>query len=97
MLIVYNSNNFDINSIIGPIFGKWNPFDDRYIYHKTIYTKKKIYSILNSVGFKSISFRDPLDFFGIEKYSFDDYSKAYYPHMDFDNGIPISINIIAEK
>lgn len=97
LLIVYNSNNFDIDSIIGPVFGKWNPFDDRYIYHKTIYTKKKIYSILNSVGFKSISFWDPLDFFGSEKDSFDDYSKAYYPHMDFDNGIPISINIIAEK
>jgi len=62
-----------------------------------MYTKKKLYSVLNSVGFKLIYAWDPLVFFGREKGSFDDYSKAYYPHMDFDNGIPISINVVAEK
>ena len=97
LLKVYKSNDFEIDSIIGPLYGKWNTLDDQYIYHKTIYNKRKIDLILNSVGFKSIYSWDPLDFFGKEEGSFDDYSKAYFPHMDFENGIPISLNVIAEK
>ena len=97
LLKVYNSNNYDIDSIIGPVFGKWSTLDGKHIYHKTIYTNKKIHSLLKSVGFRSISNWYPLDYFGRDDGSFDDYSKAYYPHMDFDNGIPISINVIADK
>ncbi len=97
LLKIYELNNRDIDSIIGPMYGKWNTLDDKYIYHKTIYTKKKINTLINFAGFKSVYNWDPLDFFGRDMDSFDDYSKAYHPHMDFDNGIPLSINVIAEK
>ena len=97
LLKVYKLNNFDINSILGPLYGKWNTLDDKFIYHKIVYTKKKLESLLISVGFKSIYQWDPLEFFGRDLESFDDYSKAYFPHMDFENGIPISINLIAKK
>ena len=28
---------------------------------------------------------------------YDDYSRAYFPHMDFDNGICISLNVQAQR
>ena len=37
-----------------------------------------------------------LEFHGCESDSFDDYSKAYFPHLDFKNGFPISLNIIGK-
>lgn len=33
----------------------------------------------------------------MESGSYDDFSKAYFPHMDFKKGITISLNTIAEK
>ncbi|WP_269623834.1 class I SAM-dependent methyltransferase [Prochlorococcus marinus] len=97
LLKVYNSKSYDIDAIIGPLFGRWKGDKGEFIYHKTVYTRKKIEEILILSGFKSIETWDPLDFFGINKESFDDYSKAYYPHLDFINGIPLSLNILAAK
>ena len=52
-------------------------------------------NLLFESGFKALEIWDPLEFFGSDPLSFDDYSKAYFPHMDFKNGIQISLNIIA--
>ncbi len=96
LLEVYKLNNHDIDSVIGPIFGKWPINEDLKIYHKTVFTKSKLTKILSSSGFREIESWDPLKFFGNGSDSFDDYSKAYFPHMDFKNGFSISINFIAK-
>jgi hypothetical protein len=44
-------------------------------------------------------------FVGVRRYDWrktehadiDDYSRAYYPHMDFDNGFLLSLNVEADK
>ncbi len=97
LLEVYKLNDKNIDSIIGPLFGRWEVADGQYIYHKTVYTREKIVNILIKLGFKSIRNWYPLEYFGKGNECFDDYSKAYFPHLDFENGLPISINILAEK
>ena len=52
--------------------------------------------VLNEVGFKNIKSWDWQEFFKEQK-DFDDHSQAYYPHMDKENGILISLNIEAIK
>jgi len=45
------------------------------------------------------------DFSGVAKYDwreflppdYDDYSRAYLPHMDFENGRQMSLNVVATK
>ena len=97
LLYVYKESNNNIEKIIGPLFGRWNVAKKDYIYHKTVFTKEKLKKILNLSNYGNIKEWDPLKYFGNQNDSYDDYSKAYYPHMDFENGTPISINIIAEK
>jgi len=96
LLKVYVQKNYDIESIIGPIFGRWEVEESKYIYHKTVYTRKKLLQMLENVGFSEIHEWDPLEFHGSQSESFDDYSKAYFPHMDFKKGFPISINILGK-
>ena len=89
-------NDNDIDSIIGPIFGRWEYSTNKFIYHKTVFNRKKLIGLLKSQGFISIEDWDPLIFFGSDETSFDDYSKAFFPHMDFKNGTQISLNIVAK-
>ena len=93
LITVYGDTN-DVYKIIGPLFGRWTLKNGTNIYHKMVYDKKIMTEILQEAGFTEINEWDwrvelPEDY--------DDYSKAYFPHMDFDNGICISLNIQAKK
>ena len=96
LIKVYIENKHNIDSIIGPIFGRWEVEENKFIYHRTVYTRQKLLETLRKVGFSEISEWDPLKFHGSNSESFDDYSKAYFPHMDFKKGFPISLNIIGK-
>jgi predicted SAM-dependent methyltransferase len=93
---MYIGRNLSLDNFIGPLYGKM-PMDDITIYHKTAYDYKSLKDILLSVGFPMVTrykwqdleiFKDP---------NYDDQSRAYIPHMDFENGILISLNLEAVK
>ena len=90
LIEVYNQTN-DLNNILGPLYGKWEVNNTHNnIYHKTVYDMKNLSTLLTEVGYKKIktwSWQEELP------KDYDDHSKAYYPHMDFDSGIHISLNI----
>ena len=94
LIEVYNQTN-DLNNILGPLYGKWEVNNaHNNIYHKTVYDMKNLSKLLTEVGYKNIknwSWQKTLP------KDYDDHSKAYYPHMDFDNGIHISLNIECVK
>ena len=96
LLKVYELSNRNIDSIIGPIFGRWKCEQD-FIYHRTVFTRNKLEKLLLNSGYSQIKDWDPLEHFGKSSESYDDYSKAYHPKMDFENGFPISINLVAIK
>ncbi len=86
----------EIEKILGPLFGKWSIEKESFIYHKTVYDRKSLTLLLEKIGFEQIElwnwkkvFKNNLDY--------DDHSQAYYPHMDKQNGIHISLNIQCKK
>ena len=78
-----------LEDIIGPLFGKMNG-EEGVIYHKSTYDYEVLCKILDSCGFKNISF---WNWWEVEHSHIDDHSQAYIPHMDKENGTLISLNI----
>ena len=64
------------------------------LYHKTTYDFKSFKKVLEDAGYKNVRMYNWQD--TIHK-DYDDYSQAYIPHMDKENGILISLNVEATK
>ena len=92
---VYQSSK-DLSSILGPLYGKWDIGNQEFIYHKTVYDENSLNKLLEEVGFKNIKSWDWQEFFKEQK-DFDDHSQAYFPHMQKDSGIHVSLNLQCEK
>ena len=79
--LVYQKTG-DISKILGPLFGRWEvPGTDEIIYHKTVYDYNSLKTILEENGFEKIKRWDWKEVFTGENEGFDDYSQAYFPHM----------------
>ncbi len=63
---------------------------DQYDYHKVIFDLKSLTERLKSVGFSTVR---EWDWRTTEHSQLDDYSQAYIPHMDKDNGTLVSLNV----
>lgn len=97
-LIEVYSKTKELKNIIGPIFGRWQiPGCETVIYHKTVYDFNDLKNILLKCGFADAKYWVWEKVFTGENASFDDYSQAYYPHMDKKKGKLISLNIEAIK
>lgn len=83
----------DLNKILGPLFGKM-PMGDETIYHKTVYDFNSLKELLETLGFYNIIHYNWKE---TEHAQHDDHSQAYYPHMDKENGLLISLNVEATK
>jgi len=87
----------DINKIIGPLYGRWEIITKKVpkiLYHRTAYDFASIKLILEETGFYNVKRYDWRK--TIHK-DYDDFSQAYIPHMEKENGILISLNIEASK
>ena len=62
--------------------------------HFVCYDFNMLKEILEITGFYDIKIYDPFNFLSKEQ---DDYSKAYLPHLDFENGTCMSLNIVCKK
>jgi predicted SAM-dependent methyltransferase len=83
----------DLNKILGPLFGKM-PMGNETIYHKTVYDFNSLKELLETLGFYNIIHYNWKE---TEHAQHDDHSQAYYPHMDKENGLLISLNVEATK
>jgi predicted SAM-dependent methyltransferase len=91
------SDTKDLNAILGPLYGRMNGGDiesNSWIYHKTVYDEASLKKILTECGFV-----DPIrwDWRRTEHSQVDDHSQAYFPHMDKQNGLLVSLNIEARR
>ena len=92
---VYNLTN-SIDNVIGPIIGRWEINKAEKIYHKQIFDFKSLKNQLEHVGYRDVDYWEWKDF--ISNYpDYDDHSQAYFPHMDKENGIHVSLNVICIK
>lgn len=90
---LYVSGKFSLEKIHGPLMGGQTYL---YNFHYTLFDFEKLKAALESVGFEKKKIR-LWDWRKTEHASIDDYSQAYLPHMDKENGTLISLNIEATK
>jgi predicted SAM-dependent methyltransferase len=85
-------NTHRLGDIIGPLFGGQR--GSVYNFHYTVFDFETLSAILTRAGFADIA---RYDWRGTEHATVDDYSQAYLPHMDKENGLLISLNVEARK
>ena len=93
LIKVYETSD-DLSKILGPLYGKWK-INTKSIYHKTVYDEKSLAVILEQAGFRNIRKWDWKTVFN--NIDYDDHSQAYFPHMDKENGIHVSLNLECNK
>lgn len=87
----------DLSKIIGPLFGHIEietPEGPQKLFHRTTYDFNALQKTLESAGFRDVRRYDWRE--TIHK-DHDDFSQAYLPHMDKENGLLISLNVEATK
>ncbi len=81
----------DLEELVGlACGGQRNPYD----FHKMIFDEKLLRERLRLAGFSSVS---KYDWTNTEHAGLDDYSQAYLPHLDKQNGRLMSLNVEAVK
>jgi predicted SAM-dependent methyltransferase len=80
-------------SVLGPLYGRMET-DHKTIYHRVVYDHSSLALVLRLTGFKGIR---RWDWRLTEHADVDDCSQSYYPHMDKDNGLLLSLNVEATK
>ena len=86
--------NIEGLGILGPLFGRWEINDGQYIYFKTVYDFKSLKKMLETAGFHNVR---RWDWKKVFPEGYDDRSASYVPHMDFENGTLVVLNIEADK
>ena len=92
-LIKIYENTKDSTNILGPLYGRWNVGED-IIYHRTVYDRDSLQSALEDNGYVDIR---EWDWAKELPKKYDDYSIAYFPHMDIEHGIQVSLNLECTK
>lgn len=70
--------------------GQKNEFD----FHNMVFDRKFLTDVLKQCGFDEIR---EWDWRKVDHSNYDDYSQSYFPHMDKENGILVSLNLEAKK
>lgn len=81
----------NLESVMGLLYGGQNY---EYNFHYQTYDFKRLSEILKRAGFTDIKKYDWKEFLPPK---YDDFSRAYLPHMDFEHGRLMSLNVVALK
>lgn len=80
---------FPLDYFLGTLYGKI-PSEDGPIYHRTTFDQPSLTRILETAGFSDVQL---WDWRKTEHADTDDFSQAYFPHMDKERGMLWSLNI----
>ena len=92
-----NGKDLDAQGLLGPLFGRWEIVNEvglnEVIYQRTAYDFSSLQKILADNGFENVERYDWREFL---PEGYDDYSRAYIPHMD-ESGLHLALNVVCEK
>ena len=91
---LYVNEGVPLSKYVGMFYGKWKMTDTETIYHKTVYDFDSLKKILEDNELTNVK---RWDWKEVEHGHIDDYSQAYLPHMDKENGTLISLNVESTK
>ncbi len=81
----------NLETVMGLLYGGQNY---EYNFHYQAYDFRRLEDLLKRSGFSDVERYDWREFLPED---YDDFSRAYLPHMDFDRGRLMSLNVIAKK
>ena len=81
----------NLETLLGLLYGGQN---NEFNFHFQAYDFKRLKMLLEKTGYIDVQEYDSREFLPP---GYDDYSRAYLPHMDFEGGRPMSLNILAMK
>ena len=84
-----SSKNLEL--VMGLLYGGQNY---KYNFHYQAYDFKRLSALLKGVGFREVERYDWREFLPP---NYHDFSRAYLPHMDFEHGRLMSLNVAAKK
>ena len=90
VVLVYEKHK-DLEPLMGLLYGGQQY---EYNFHHVLFDFKYLEKLLKKVGFKNIH---RYDWRNTVHKDYDDFSQAYIPHMDKDNGILMSLNVECTK
>ena len=79
---------------LGTLYGKIDDGSNGYVYHKTTYDEESLRRVLTLAGFDNPRLWRWQD---VEHSNVDDFSQAYFPHMEKERGILVNLNMEANK
>jgi len=88
----YKNHDDNLELLLGLLVGGQKV--GQYDYHKMIFDEKFLSKDLKETGFKNVK---KYNWKKTEHADRDDFSQAYLPHMDKDNGLLMSLNLEAVK
>ena len=83
-----------LDKFLGTLYGRIPDGKDGFFYHRTTYDEPSLRDLLAKLGFNEIEL---WDWRQTEHAQVDDFSQAYFPHMDKDNGVLFNLNMQAKK
>ena len=87
----------DISKVLGPLYGKMEILTEtgtKNLYHLTAYDKQSLTKLLHENGFSDVRC---WDWRITDHASIDDHSQAYFPHMQKNTGLHVSLNLEGKK
>ena len=87
----YYTQTGHLKPLLGLLYGRQ---DNHMNCHYTIFDVSTLTDMLNQVGFGYVK---PWDWRQTEHAQYDDYSQAYIPHLDKNDGLHMSLNLEAVK
>jgi predicted SAM-dependent methyltransferase len=85
---------FSLDYMLGTLYGKWGVDKEVTIYHRTTYDEPSLTKVLKEAGFGEVNL---WDWRQTEHHHIDDFSQAYFPHMDKEKGMLWNLNLQAKK
>lgn len=96
LIQVYRQSG-DLNKVLGPLYGRMEietAGGPRTLYHKTTYDEPSLRAVLEEAGFVDAQ---RWDWRLTEHADVDDHSQAYFPHMQKETGLLVSLNMEARR
>lgn len=81
---------FELGWFLGTLYGRIPDGKDGFIYHRTTYDEASLRDLLAGLGFIDVRLWDWRE---TEHAAIDDFSQAYFPHMEKDHGILFNLNM----
>jgi predicted SAM-dependent methyltransferase len=94
MICKLYQSGIPLDKFLGTLYGRIPDGKNGFVYHRTTYDERSLDELLGKLGFQEIGL---WDWRQTEHADVDDFSQAYFPHMDKERGLLFNLNMQGKK